>query len=262
MGGVIVENIILEQTNGLLTFVNQGEDSFPFIEILMNGQYAGAYSMRRKLIIPMKVNDVIERVELVGYRANEKGTFPFQKQFILSESETKREKPKQEFRAGDVLVACDNVNGLPYGYMGHSAIVVDEDNLIESVASDPYVRKVPISQLTDYHPIYAHFRPKNEELGKKAASYAERYLATYQKNKENGINNPIFYFSLNLPLTDEWTYIYCSKLVWLSYHYGGNYTFVNDHLWFAPEDLYTQMSNSNDFDLIYKHPSYKFIIDM
>jgi hypothetical protein len=85
---------------------------------------------------------------------------------------------------------------------------------------------------------------------------------TYLKNKESGIGEPIFYFSLQTPLTDEWKYIYCSKLVWLSYHYGANYTFINDHLWFAPEDLYTQLSNSPDFDLIYKHPNYQFLIDM
>jgi hypothetical protein len=262
MGGVIVEDIILKQTSRLLTFVNQGTDRFPFVEMFINGQYAGAYSMRSKLSIPVGLRDEIKRVELVGYMEGERGTFPFHKQFVLNQSEEQREKPKQDFQAGDILVACDNVNGLPYGYMGHSALVVDENNMIESVASDPYVRKAPISQLTDYHPIYAQFRPKNQELGKKAAAYAENYLVTYQKNKENGIDNPLFYFSLNVPLTDEWTYIYCSKLVWLSYHYGANYTFTNDHLWFAPEDLYTQMSTSSDFELIYKHPNYKFIIDM
>lgn len=54
-----------------------------------------------------------------------------------------------EFRAGDILVACDNVNGLPPGYMGHSVIVIDEQNVIESATVYPSIRESSIAQFVE-----------------------------------------------------------------------------------------------------------------
>lgn len=258
-----MEDLNVSQKDGKLKVVNSSSTLYPFVEILIDGQYLGAFSIDRELSIPLSKSEQISTVLFVGFKTNEGGTRAFNYKHSMNLRNDFREVQKnRDFLPGDVLVACDNVNGLPYGYMGHSAIVVDENHIIEAVMTEPILRKVPISQLTEFHPNHAHFRPKNPEFGKKAAAYAENYLLTYQKNKENGIDRPYFYFSLNTPLEDEWTYIYCSKLVWLSYHYGANITMENDHLWFAPEDLYTVMSQSNNFDLIYKHPNYQFIIDM
>jgi hypothetical protein len=87
----------IEQTDRLITFVNQGKDIFPFIEMFINGQYAGAYSITSTLTIPMRMDEEITRVSLLGYRAGEKGTIQFQKAFVLGNFEEKREKPKQDF---------------------------------------------------------------------------------------------------------------------------------------------------------------------
>ncbi|QOR68842.1 hypothetical protein IM538_06680 [Cytobacillus suaedae] len=172
----------------------------------------------------------------------------------MSERET-------NYRAGDILVACDNLSGLPFGYMGHSALLVDDSNIVEAVVTNPIIRKVPVESFFEDHKLYAHFRPKNKEMGEKAAKYALNYLETFNENKEKGIAKPIFLFSIKSPLKDEWTYIYCSKLIWLSYYYGADYKFPNDHLWFAPEDLYTNLKDNPDFEVMYIHPEFVFYID-
>jgi hypothetical protein len=166
------------------------------------------------------------------------------------------------YRAGDILVACDNLNGLPYGYMGHSALVVDESNIVEGVVTNPIIRKVPVDNFLSNHKLYAHFRPKNKEMGENAARYALSYLEQFNENKKNGISKPVFLFTVNTPLNDEWNYIYCSKLIWLSYYYGAGYMFPNDHLWFAPEDLYTILKSNPDFEVMYIHPDFVFYLDV
>jgi hypothetical protein len=188
---------------------------------------------------------------------------PFRESFLLDAQKDKNMYREQvNYKPGDILVGCDNINGLPVGYMGHAALVVDEEHIIEAVMTDPIVRKVPIENFKRNHPNHAHFRPTSEKVGNDVSQYAEKYLKTFQENKQNGIAQPIFYFTVKTPLDDEWTYIYCSKLVWLSYYYGANYSFHNDHLWFSPEDLYANMKDNPDFELIYIHPNYGFHIDI
>lgn len=166
------------------------------------------------------------------------------------------------YRAGDILVGCDNLYGLSKGYMGHSAIVVDDKFVVEAVMTNPIVRMFPIESFTTDHPIYVHYRPTSKEMGERAAFYALSYLKKFEENKKAGIDKPIFRFTINTPLHDEWTYIYCSKLLWLSYYYGSKYEFTNDHLWFAPEDIFSNLKDSSDFELIYIHPDFKFHIDL
>jgi hypothetical protein len=259
-----LKDIFIVKSGKLLTFLNKGVEVYPFIEIFINGQYAGAFSFKSELTIRLPQSEQLSTIYLSGYASGVNGTVHVQEEFTWRETlpDQNHNSYLGDYRAGDILVACDNVDGLPYGYMGHAAIVVDEKNIIEGVTSNPIIRKVPITQFIDHHPMYAHFRPKRRELGEQAGTYAEKYLAVFKENKKNGINRPLFFFTINTPLTDEWTYIYCSKLVWLSYHYGANYTFLNDHLWFSPEDLYTGLSNLDDFELMYKHPNYQFIIDL
>jgi hypothetical protein len=168
---------------------------------------------------------------------------------------------EHNYQAGDILVACDNMTGLPYGYMGHTAIVVDNESIVESVITEPIIRNIPIESFTKDHPIHAHFRPKAMEMGENAAKYALSYLEKFEENKKSGMPNPVFKFALNTPLNDESTYIYCSKLVYLSYFYGAHYEFINDYLWFSPEDLYSNLNNNPDFELIYINPKFTFYID-
>ncbi|WP_163538517.1 hypothetical protein [Gracilibacillus sp. YIM 98692] len=168
---------------------------------------------------------------------------------------------ERNFQPGDILVASDNVKSEMTGYMGHSAIVVDDETLVESPGRYPAIVKSTIQQFLDKHPEHAQFRPKDHEIGVDAAAYALDYYNSYKKNLEEGINEPIFSFDLSQSLDDPWEKVYCSKLVWLSYHYGANYTFENDYLWFSPEDLYTQLKDNPDFEQVYKHPNVKFIIN-
>ncbi|GAA4719479.1 hypothetical protein [Brevibacillus fulvus] len=169
--------------------------------------------------------------------------------------------PVREFKAGDILVASDNVNGLQPGYMGHSAIVINGTELIEAVGGQTAIRKDTIQQFVDQHKLHAHYRPKSAELGSKAAVYAGNYYSQYAENVSKGEQKPIFSFDLQSPLDDPWGEIYCSKLVWLAYHYGAGYTMKNDHLWFSPGDLDANLRHNPDFTEVYRHPEMKFVIN-
>ncbi|WP_078547583.1 C40 family peptidase [Litchfieldia alkalitelluris] len=162
-----------------------------------------------------------------------------------------------DYMAGDILVACDNVSGLPFGYMGHAAIVVDSKHIVEALPSRPIVRKTPISSFTENHPNHAVIRPRSSELGEKASEYALDYLEQFQ----NGEKTPEFNFTLKESLT-EGEFIYCSKFVWMSYFHGAGYEIPNDHLWFAPEDLYTKTKENDNFEVVAIHPEFEFKVDL
>ncbi|MBM7570694.1 hypothetical protein [Aquibacillus albus] len=183
---------------------------------------------------------------------------PIAEQFIFTAD---TQAYRRDYKPGDILVASDNVNEAFTGYMGHSALVVDENHVIESPGGYPAIRKDSIQQFLDKHPQHAHFRPKSKEIGQKAVAYAEEYLKEYEKNIENGEKTPTFSFNLTQSLKDPWEYIYCSKLVWLSYYHGADYELENDHLWFSPEDLYTKLKDNDDFELIYEHEEVNFQLD-
>ncbi|WP_138420336.1 hypothetical protein [Aquibacillus sediminis] len=163
------------------------------------------------------------------------------------------------FQSGDILVASDNVNQLMTGYVGHSAIVVDEGHLIESPGGHPAIQKDTIQQFLDKHPEHAHFRPKSAQMGKKAANYAEEYIKEYQ---QNGKDKPVFSFTLSQELDDPWEYVYCSKLIYLCYTKGADYEALeNDFLWYSPEDLYSDLIDNDDFELVYEHDDVGFHIN-
>lgn len=232
------------------------------IRLFYNHMLFGTYSTFQQLIIkkPTLIEPAILTLQANLYH---NGFFyniiePFHIQRYNGEQSLSREVT---YEAGDILVACDNANGLPYGYMGHSALVVDKEHIIEAVTTSPIVKKVKIEKFTSDHPNHAQFRPKSHKKGEKAANYALNYLQTFKQNKEKNIDKPVFYLALETPLTDEWTYIYCSKLIWLSYYYGADYEFHNDHLWFSPEDLYANLKDNPHFDLIYIHPNFSFQLD-
>ncbi|WP_153463801.1 hypothetical protein [Sediminibacillus terrae] len=165
---------------------------------------------------------------------------------------------ERDFQPGDILVASDNLDEIKTGYVGHSALVVDQENVIESPGLHPAIRKAPIHQFLTKHPVHGHFRPKASEDGKAAAEYAEGYLNEF---KEKGQQAPVFSFNLSSSLDDPWEYIYCSKLIWLSYYYGADYKLENDFLWFSPEDLYNNLKENGDFQTVYQHPDVKFILN-
>jgi len=165
------------------------------------------------------------------------------------------------YRAGDILTACDNELHVPTGYLGHSAIVVDGEHVVEAVITFPYVQLGRIDDFLRVHPKHAWYRPVRSQLGSAAAAYAVQYLRESEANYGRGVLVPPFSFSPRIPLQDPWASIYCSKLVWLSYYYGGGYPFYNDFFLFTPEDLDTVLSRDPNFQLLYKHPEFHFVID-
>jgi len=167
----------------------------------------------------------------------------------------------REFRPGDILVACDNMNGLPPGYMGHAAIAVDASHLVEATTSMPQIRMDTIQQYLSSHPLHVQYRPVSAEQGKRAAKCAMDYVARYQQHLQQGLLKPEFSFFTQSPLDDPWEAIYCSKLVWLCYYYCGNHRFSNDFLLFTPEDLSTQLEQDRAFTLVYRHPQFGFKVD-
>lgn len=166
-----------------------------------------------------------------------------------------------QYRAGDILTACDNELNVPTGYLGHAAMAVNEEYLIESVITYPYIQVAPISSHEQVHPKQAVYRPNSPELGQKAVDFAINYWRISNENKSKGINVPPFSFSPQIPLNDMWSSIYCSKLIWLSYYYGAGYAFYNDYFLFTPEDLDAVLSRDPNFTLLYKHPEFQFLVN-
>ncbi len=166
-----------------------------------------------------------------------------------------------QYRAGDILTACDNELNVPTGYLGHAAMAIDDQYLIEAVISYPYIQIAPISSFEQLHPKHAVYRPVSPELGKAAVTFAIHYLRMSNDYKSRGMNVPPFSFSSLIPLDDLWSSIYCSKLVWLSYRYGTGYAFYNDYFLFTPEDLDKTLGRDPNFTLLYKHPEFQFFVD-
>jgi hypothetical protein len=165
------------------------------------------------------------------------------------------------YQAGDILTACDNELNVPAGYLGHSAIVIDDQHIIEAVITYPYVQVGRIEDFLQVHPLHAHYRPMSPQMGQAAANYAAWYYQQSNHYKTMGVNTPPFSFSDRIPLQDPWTAIYCSKLVWLSYYYGVGYPFYNDFYLFTPEDLDTVLQQDPNFELVYKHPKFVFLVN-
>ncbi|WP_163971104.1 hypothetical protein [Oceanobacillus halotolerans] len=172
-----------------------------------------------------------------------------------------RNQQERDFKPGDILVASDNVNKDLTGYIGHSALVVDESNLIEAPGGHPAIQKDTIHQFLEKHPHHAQFRPKSSEIGEAAVGYAEKYLTEYKEKLDNGEEKPLFSMTLDQSLKDPWKYIYCSKLVWLSYFHGADYKMENDYLWFSPEDLFTHLQENDDFEKVYQHEKVDFKVN-
>ncbi|WP_147535729.1 hypothetical protein [Bacillus marasmi] len=226
------------------------------ISVFIDHHYLGSLGLLQSFVI--QTNGYLPKKIQIQYEVVYEGR-------VLRHNETHHVRQnafrKQQYKPGDILVSCDNVNGLPFGFMGHGALVISDQEAIESIPLDPIVRKITIESFKSDHPNHAQFRPVSEAKGLNAANYAIRYLNIYQENKIKGIKKPKFKFTIKTPLHDEWTYIYCTKLIWLSYYYGAGIEFINDHLWFSPEDVYSNCINHPEFELIYIHPEFKFHID-
>ncbi|WP_102347516.1 hypothetical protein [Bacillus sp. Marseille-P3661] len=235
------------------------------IMLFVDNQYIGNIAFVKQIIINLTHFPNASILTVHGTVSRNRNFYTISESYPLKNHSHSRElsSERPSYKAGDILIAADNVNGFPPGYMGHSAIVIDPENIIEVVSISPIVRKGTISSFTNYHPRHAQFRPKSAKMGEGAAEYAINYLNNFNHASQNPNEKvPIFNFSLSTALSDEWQYIYCSKLIWLSYYYGASYQFKNDHLWFAPEDLYTLLKDNPDFELVYIHPEFIFKIDL
>ncbi len=235
------------------------QSAFPLfnINIYADHLHLGSISYMESLYIKLPYKNV-QSIHIFADALDKGQYFKVSERHDLMDHSLYREPAGRiEFKPGDILVGCDNVNGLPFGYMGHAAIVVDSHSAVEATPLKPIIRKIPISRFRKNHSLHTVIRPKSEELGRKAAQFAVNYLEAFNTGK----NVPTFKFTLSEPLYED-QYIYCSKLVWLSYYYGGNYEFPNDHLWFAPEDLYSMTKNNQDFKTVYIHPEFHFKLDL
>ncbi|GEL76418.1 hypothetical protein [Tenuibacillus multivorans] len=201
---------------------------------------------------------------------NEKG-FPLRVELVFSDGnryettiaggQIQREEDRN-FLPGDILVACDNFGDfLPPGYMGHSAMVLDEKHIIEAVTTYPQVRKATIQEFKEIHPLHLQLRCKDREAALNATEFANNYLQIYTENLNQNKEVPPFSFTTQVALDDPWTAIYCSKLIWLSYYYGADMELENDYFLFSPEDL-SMLEYDERFEVIYKHPDFQFNIDL
>jgi hypothetical protein len=240
---------------------------FRDVSLYVDDQYAGTFPHQRefnidkaKIHLGTHVLYVVASYDWGGKEHQVQEGYIFQVSYKRGNTEWRQ--PSSDFRAGDILVACDNANGLPPGYMGHSALVVDEQDLIESVMVNPSIRKASVDQFLKAHPMHAHFRPKIKEVGQKATEYAENYLLKYNENLEQGINSPQFSFLPSQDLKDEWGTIFCSKLVWLAYYYGADYRFEVNGMWFSPQNLYADLIEDENFELLYIHPEFSYKIEL
>lgn len=168
---------------------------------------------------------------------------------------------QEGFQAGDILVACDNELNVPTGYLGHSALAINDQFMVEAVITYPYIQLMPIDTFLSVHPKHAVYRPADPRLGEAAARYAFWYYEQSEANRKQGLIIPPFSFSPNLPLSDPWISVYCSKLVWLSYYYGVGYLLKNDFFLFTPEDIEANLKNNPHFITVYKHPEFQFVVD-
>jgi hypothetical protein len=168
---------------------------------------------------------------------------------------------KIQYRAGDILTACDNELQVPDGLLGHSAIAINGTYMIEAVINKPHIQIARISKFQRNHPKHAVYRPKKKVWGEGAAAFAKAYLARRNYYKRRGREKPPFSFSPQKPLSDPFVSVYCSKLVWLCYHYGSDYTLRNDGFLFSPEDLDSLLRKDRNFSTLYRHPNFKFLID-
>ncbi|GAA0465263.1 YiiX/YebB-like N1pC/P60 family cysteine hydrolase [Alkalibacillus silvisoli] len=182
---------------------------------------------------------------------------------FLTFEENRHIRSPQDFRPGDILVASDNFGDVfPPGYIGHSAIVIDDNHIIESVTSHPQVRKAPIQNFLSIHTQVMHARPKDPNIGLAAAEYAKEYLEVYNSNMNQERPVPEFSFTTRVPLNDPDDAIYCSKLVWLSYYYGADVEFQNNFFLFAPVDLKANIEDDDRFEVVYQHPEFDFKINL
>ncbi|WP_188207922.1 C40 family peptidase [Alkalibacillus aidingensis] len=253
MDSLVSANIV----GDLVTFhINM--DSYPikYIEIYQNGERIGAFEPVRTLQLKNRHREPVTVVCVDNTQVRR----PFHFQFS---SRSNQQEPFEDFKPGDILVASDNYGDtFPSGYIGHSAIVVDEQHMIEAVTSDPQVRKSLITDFLSTHTEVLHARSKDPNIGLAAAQYAEGYLNQYNENLQNEDPVPPFSFTPFVSLDDPWSAIYCSKLVWLSYYYGAGVEFSNPFFLFAPVDLKENIKDDDNFEVVYEHPNFDFKISL
>jgi hypothetical protein len=68
------------------------------------------------------------------------------------------------YRAGDILIASDNLAAIPPGYVGHASLVVSANDMIEVIGPQiPIIRQNPIDFFLRYHRQYAHYHPNRRK---------------------------------------------------------------------------------------------------
>ncbi|MDG5788439.1 hypothetical protein QA612_13200 [Evansella sp. AB-P1] len=252
-----VQDLLFIRTN---SYIN-----FSYIKVFIDDQELSFRRQKNEVVIPKK--------SLTGgtHLLNIKGKCIFHSQehiveegysFTVDKERENTQERQHDFKCGDIIVASDNKKGIPDGYMGHSALVIDDSRILESNNRVESISITPISHFYDDHQWYALFRPKNDKLGYEAVKWGLSYHKKYKEKLEKGVNRPKFSFLPSKDLKDLWTTIYCSKLIWLCYFFGANHPFKQQGLWFSPQNLNDELKNDDQFKLIYKHPKHSFKIKL
>ncbi|MFC4558236.1 YiiX/YebB-like N1pC/P60 family cysteine hydrolase [Virgibacillus kekensis] len=227
------------------------------VSVELDGHSIGTYRAAPLIRLPRFGGNILN--VMCRFADGQQKTFTFQINPHTRMPDTGNDRT---FQPGDILIASDNYgNVLPPGYMGHSAIVVDGEYLVESVTSHPQVQFSPIKEFLAIHPQHTQYRCKDSNLAQQAANFAINYVNTYSDKLKNGQVIPPFTFSLSIPLENLEAGVYCSKLVWHCYYQGAGIKFENDHFLFAPEDLATILKNDERFEQVYMHPQFGFKLD-
>jgi len=258
----MTSNFMIELDRNWIKIINVSNLQFYQINVFFDYRLVASSYTGNSLCLETNYTSFPKHVMVIGYYLQQGvQTLVGEQYYFSTEHIPGYREPERDFKPGDILVASDNVDGLFTGYMGHSALIVDEHNVIESPGGHPAIQKDSIQQFREKHPLHAQFRPKSLERGIAAAKYAEDYLKKYMQNLAQGKQEPKFSLELSQSLEEPWEYIYCSKLIWISYNYGANYKLENDFLWFSPEDLYTNLFANDDFELVYEHEDIEFKIN-
>ena len=252
------------ETEDYIQIVALQNHGFTYLHVYIDDQYVFTYRDCQEVNIPKRcIPKGAHFLHLNGILSFENMPF-FQSYMIEIEKRTDQfvTKRSQDFQPGDILIACDNVMSVPTGYVGHSALVIDREDILESVMRFPSISIDTIDSFFKDHTLYAHYRPKNPEHGKAAVEWGLDYYRKYIKNVNKEIYKPKFTFVPSIRPKDIWDTIYCSKLIWFCYYYGANYEIKYRGPWISPRNLDEVLTKDPNFKLIYKHPDFSFKINV
>lgn len=238
--------------------------SFSGIKIFIDGQAVTPLVRGKTLILPTrKLPGGTHLLQIAGVINYFGCLYPVEETYHFTIQ--KRGLPHARgvnYKPGDILVASDNSKGVPPGYIGHAAILINKEQILESDIGQESIAVNPVAKFFEEHDWYAHYRPKDEAMGIAAVDWGLKYYRKYKKNIAKGKSIPVFSYIPASKFKDTQTTIYCSKLVWFCYYYGAGYEFERRGIWFPPQKLDDELKKDGNFELVYKHPDHSYKIKL